>query len=119
MSLILIVEDDHDIREALAEALERAGYRTAGAGNGQEAYDFLLATQELPSLILLDLMMPVMDGWGFREQQLKHVRWKEIPVLVITAGGNAAQKAANMRAQGWLQKPIPLDTLLKAVKELL
>lgn len=117
--MILIVEDDIDIRETLTDVFERSGYRTASAVNGQDACDFLQKSPEMPKLILLDLMMPVMDGFGFREQQLKNPKWKDIPVLVVTAGGNAAQKAEQMGVKNWLQKPIALEALLDKVGELL
>src|SRR5262245_59582395 len=78
---VLIIEDDPDIREALAEILEDEGYATVLAGNGREALDHL-AKSEMPALILLDLMMPIMDGWQFRDEQRRSPSYAAIPVVV-------------------------------------
>src|SRR5262245_3958654 len=111
---ILLVEDDHDIRDALGQILEEEGYRVYGAGNGREALDFL-ASSPVPSLILLDLMMPVMNGWQFREEQLKDKRLAPVPVIVISADPNLQPKASTLNAAAILRKPIALDDLLSAL----
>jgi chemotaxis response regulator CheB len=84
--LVQVVDDDRDIREALCDLLEAWGYRTVAASNGHEAFKYL-AVGEKPALIMLDLMMPVMDGLRFREEQLKHPQYSAIPVIAISAGG--------------------------------
>ena len=112
---VLIVEDDEDIRDVLLQVLELEGYRVVAAANGQEALA-LLRNGEHPDLILLDLMMPVMDGWQFRAEQQKHSEWSEIPVVILSAHGNAQQKAAGIQAAGYLRKPVELETLLNTVK---
>jgi len=112
---ILIVEDDFDIREALTQILEEEGYAVRGAANGREALD-VASEGAPPKLILLDLMMPVMNGWQFRAEQLKDPRLASVPVLVISADPQVQPKAASLGVAGLLKKPISLDDLLEAVK---
>jgi CheY-like chemotaxis protein len=111
---ILIVEDDDDIREALAQILELEGYAVREAVNGREALD--VSARELPCLILLDLMMPVMDGWQFRSEQMKDPVLSQIPVVVISADAGIHEKVASFGAASVLPKPISLDRLLRAVE---
>jgi CheY-like chemotaxis protein len=111
---ILVVEDDADIREVLVQVLEFEGYQVITAENGREALE-RLSNAELPGLILLDLMMPVMDGWRFREAQLSNTKISGIPVVVLSADGNLQQKAATIHAAGYLKKPVELETLLNTV----
>jgi len=115
--LILIVEDDLDVAESVAEVLESAGYCTAIAGNGREALDQLRQDHH-PDLILLDMMMPVMDGWQFREEQRKLPVLDSIPVVTVTADGDARRKAASIQAAGHLIKPVTIDTLLDEVERI-
>ena len=114
---ILVVEDDPDLAHLVAEVLESAGYRAAVAGNGREALD-QLRTHAHPDLILLDMMMPVMDGWTFREEQQKEPALAAIPVVTVTADGDARGKAAAIRAAGYITKPITIDSLLDAVERI-
>src|SRR5215471_15511811 len=107
---ILIVEDDYDIREALTQILEEEGYSVRSASNGREALD-VAASGSAPSLILLDLMMPVMNGWQFRTEQLNDPRIASVPVLVISADPHLQSKSASLGAVGLLKKPIALDDL--------
>jgi CheY-like chemotaxis protein len=111
---ILIVEDDDDIREALTQILELEGYTVREAANGREALD--ISAREPPSLILLDLMMPVMDGWQFRAEQIKDPALAQIPVVVISADAGIQEKVASFGAASVLPKPISLDRLLRAVE---
>jgi DNA-binding response OmpR family regulator len=110
---ILIVEDDEDLAPILAEALSDEGYRVETARNGLEG--LRLAERELPDLIILDLMMPVMDGWQFREEQLKTPALASIPVLLTTADGHAVEKAKKLHTDGCLPKPLSLGRLLAEV----
>ncbi len=110
---VLLVDDDEGIREAISEVLTDAGHEVATASNGREALDWLARGNE-PCLILLDLMMPVMDGRQFRAAQRADPRLAGIPVVVITAGGDRG-KQNDMAVQGWLGKPVELDTLLDSV----
>jgi CheY-like chemotaxis protein len=114
---VLIVDDDDDIRETITVVLEDEGYSVASAANGEEALQYLRAdATELPQLILLDLMMPVMDGIEFRAEQQKDPALATIPVVVITASGNAKERAKTMRVTAMIQKPIALDTLLATIE---
>lgn len=114
---ILIVEDDRDIAENLQELLECEGYRVHLASNGQEALNQLRSESELPSLIILDLMMPVMDGSQFRQEQEKDLKLAGIPVVIMTADGNIAAKKAKVSAKVHLRKPLDVDVVLDAIKQ--
>ena len=112
---ILVVEDEDDIRTLVGEALEMEGYAVIPAANGQEAIDALHAA-DLPDLILLDLMMPVKDGYEFRREQTAEPRWKDIPVVVMTADGNAIHKMRQDEgAAPGLRKPVDLDELVAVI----
>jgi CheY-like chemotaxis protein len=113
--LILIVDDDVDVATSMADVLEAEGYRVTLAANGKEALD-VLRREDDPDLILLDVMMPVMDGWRFREEQQKLPAVASIPVITVTADGNARQKAAAMKAADYLEKPFTVDRLLDVVE---
>ena len=113
---ILLVEDDAAICDAMSDLLSGEGYEVYCAMDGQKALDWLHATPRLPELILLDLMMPVLDGMQFRQQQAAEHRISEIPVIVISADARGAEKSAGMGAQGYLRKPLEVDDLLEAVE---
>ena len=113
---ILIVEDDKDFRESLQEALNMLGFTATSAANGQEALE-KLRSKPLPCLILLDLMMPVMNGWQFRTHQRADPNLAAIPVVVVTADGNAQHKAAGIDAAGCIKKPVDLDALVKLASQ--
>jgi CheY-like chemotaxis protein len=112
---ILIVEDEKDIRETLQEVLRLEGYKTFTASNGREALD-MLPTIPRPCLILLDLMMPVMNGWEFLQEQRMNgdMTIATIPVVVVSAAGD---KAKNTQTAGFIKKPVELDALLDTVKK--
>jgi CheY-like chemotaxis protein len=112
---VLVVDDDRDIRDSLIEMLEAHGYRAAGAANGREALALLETSPHPPCLILLDLMMPVMDGRGFREEQLKHPAWAQIPVVVISAYSDAQAQARALDLE-CLRKPLGLRPLIEVVR---
>jgi CheY-like chemotaxis protein len=113
--VILVVEDDKAIASDLKTLLSFEGYKVFCAMNGAEAIEILRSGSVSPSLVLLDLMMPVMDGWTFREHQSNDTGLATIPVVVMTADGNAAQKAEKMQAQGFLVKPFDISRLLELV----
>ena len=107
---ILLVDDNADMREAIALDLESIGFTVRVAANGDEG---LLAAREAPRpcAILLDLMMPVMDGWTFRERQLADPELRDIPVIVFSARGDADRQGRALRAAAALEKPVDLDKL--------
>jgi len=111
---ILLVEDEPEIRESLKDALESEGYEVVTASNGQEALD-VLSTIRKPCLILLDLMMPVMNGWEFAEALQADSELAEIPIIVVTAFGQELQRS---RIATWdvIPKPVDLDRLFRSVK---
>ena len=88
--LVMVIDDDEDIRAGLSGLLEDAGFRVVAFGDGKQGLAYL-ADGELPCLIILDLMMPVMDGWRFRVEQLMNPALASVPVIVITAGGTASR----------------------------
>jgi CheY-like chemotaxis protein len=112
---VLLVEDHADLREVMAEALEVEGISTASVGNGAEALEYL-NQQPPPKLILLDLTMPVMDGFKFREEQQKVIALKDIPVFVLSAETHLNEKAREMGAAGYMSKPIDLFKLLDFIR---
>jgi CheY-like chemotaxis protein len=115
---VMVVEDDYAIRETLKELLEEEGYRVIQAANGAEALSRLRTqARDTPKLILLDLMMPVMDGWEFREAIRHDPRLNAIPVVVISADHGLEQKVSTMRVEAWLSKPFELDQLLHTVEQ--
>jgi CheY-like chemotaxis protein len=114
--LILIVDDDDDIRANLREVLEDERYQTSSATNGQEALDLLRAAPVLPRLILLDLMMPVKDGFAFRDEQRSEARLSEIPVVVMSAAGTPDLARLHIASSAYLKKPFAIDTLLAMVQ---
>ena len=83
---VLVVDDDLDIREALTDILEDRGFSVMSAANGREALALLRSLDAPPTVILLDLMMPIMDGYGFLEEHRKDASLAVIPVAIITAG---------------------------------
>jgi len=112
---VLIVEDAKDIRDSISASLSMIGIKSVHASHGQEALD-LLSKMDPPALILLDIMMPVMDGWEFREHQQKDARIADVPVVVLTADGSAKEKAIKMGASLGVKKPLDLSTLFGIVK---
>ena len=112
---ILIVEDDVDLQAALSEALEEEGYEVRAAPNGRQALDDLLKGEEPPSLILLDLMMPLMSGWQFLDERIRYPGLSSIPVLVLTASTDARPR----QAAGVLRKPIQPVELFETVRKTL
>jgi CheY-like chemotaxis protein len=109
---VLVVEDDLEIRESVMEILEEHGYEPVGAQNGLEALDKLRSPGPTPCLILLDLMMPLMDGRAFRQVQLQSPELASIPVVVISAFRDVAQALQEMKVADLLKKPFKLQELV-------
>jgi CheY-like chemotaxis protein len=113
MSTVLVVEDDVAVAHALAELLTEEGYTVVRAGNGQEALE-LLATMQRPDVILLDWLMPVMNGAQFLKALTQNIHWAEIPVIVTSA---QAPFVPPMRAM--LRKPYAVETLVSTMNDVL
>ncbi|MFL5319805.1 MAG: response regulator [Myxococcaceae bacterium] len=114
---MLVVDDDPDILEALSEILESEGFAIRRARNGQEALERL--AEATPNLILLDLMMPVMDGWEFSRRMKQLDPAPKVPIIVLSADRNVAAKAKDIGAVGHLAKPFELSDLLDMVRRAL
>ncbi len=114
---ILVVDDDDSIRDLIGNILRRSGFTIVGTVNGWEGMEWLRRTIDLPCLILLDLRMPVMDGWKFRQLQLEDPRLADIPVVIITSAAEVAEDVATVKAAAFLKKPLQVDLLTKTVKQ--
>ena len=112
---VLVVEDDDDVREALLFLLEDEGVHAVGATDGRDALE-KIENGLRPALILLDLMMPVMDGWAFRAAQLADPRLAQIPVVILSAATDVDRHAAQLRVDEYLVKPLDMPLLLDAVE---
>ena len=113
-NFLLIVDDDDEIRDALEDVLGCEGYSVMGARDGQQALEFLNAGRH-PDAILLDLWMPVMDGWQLRKELLSDSRFAKIPVIVLTAAHD--QRVPLLQVNDILTKPVDLRKLLDALGE--
>ncbi len=114
---VMVVEDDETIRDSLIEYLADQGYQTKAAADGKQALDELAADPISPCLIVLDLMMPVMDGWTFRAEQMRDPHLAQIPTIVISAYRDLSQQVKDLGLIGYLKKPIDLKKLLSIVAE--
>ena len=114
---ILVVEDDPDIRECLQEAFEMIGYASHAACNGKEALELLENCELLPCLIILDLMMPIMTGHQFCDLKMANPKFASIPVVVVSADSNVAQKAARLGAHDSITKPVDFAVLIKLTEK--
>lgn len=115
--LILVVEDDQYIGEAMQELLDIENYESHLSVNGREAIEYLHSTERLPDLILLDLMMPVMDGMAFRDAQLKDSRISKIPTIIMSADGHISERQEKAHTLSYVKKPINVDELISKVRE--
>jgi CheY-like chemotaxis protein len=111
---ILVVEDHADLREMLTVLLESEGFAVRTAVNGVEALKVLEETR--PSLILLDLMMPVMSGDEFRQRQLADPRYRDVPVICMTAAHDGRERAMRLHADEYFQKPLDFEQLMTVVR---
>ncbi|HET9595032.1 MAG TPA: response regulator [Anaeromyxobacteraceae bacterium] len=107
---VMVVEDDAVIREMVLQVLASEGFTAVGAGNGEEALRQLRTDHLQPALILLDLVMPVMNGWQFRTEQLRDPELAAIPVVVMSATDDGA-----VRAEDRVPKPFDIDQLVEVV----
>jgi CheY-like chemotaxis protein len=113
---VLVVEDDQEVRDAIAEVLEDSEYKALAASNGAEALERLRTAAPQPCVILLDVMMPTMDGWQFRAAQQSDPAMRDIPVVLLSAHTDVKSAAAAMQVAGFLPKPVAIDKLLKTVE---
>lgn len=115
-AVVLIVDDEPDLRQLTADLLTCHGYNVVLAQHGQEAIERLC--EHCPDLVLLDLNMPVMNGWQFRAEQerLHEPNLANIPVLIFTSADRADEHAATLNAVGVIEKPFDADRLLNAVR---
>jgi CheY-like chemotaxis protein len=113
---VMVVDDDVDLLETLALILESNGYQVTTATSGEEALE-RLDPCERPSLILLDLMMPGMNGWRLRDKLLEHPEYASIPVVVLSGDHVALRNTPPPRAARQLRKPVDLHTLLAVVEQ--
>jgi CheY-like chemotaxis protein len=113
---VMVVEDDHDVREVIMEILGDNGFSPLGACNGREALEVLRGSSNKPCVILLDIMMPVMDGPQFRAQQRSEPGLSDIPVVVLSAHTNVEEAAREMGAAGYMKKPVHLELLLSVIQ---
>lgn len=120
---ILTIDDDEDIRSSISERLEMEGFETVWAKNGRVALEYLKATNDndLPDLILLDYMMPIMNGQEFYREKMKIERLAKIPVVVMTAGGNLVNVMDKIESasMGYMAKPMDDETIIKMVTHFL
>lgn len=110
---ILVVDDDDDFRETLSEVLSEAGYSVQQAENGEVALQ--AASQEQPGIVLLDLKMPVLDGWGVMERMRKEPRTASVPILILSAYGFEWESEL-LGAQGYIPKSVGMDEILERVR---
>jgi CheY-like chemotaxis protein len=114
--MLLVIDDEPDVRAVLLELLSLSGYSgCSAAANGRDALEILSSRATLPKLILLDMTMPVLDGWEFLAERSKDPRLIPIPVIVISATPGIEKKAAAAGASAVLRKPVTLEVLLSAV----
>ena|SRR5689334_13769154 len=112
---VMIVEDDLEARESLAAVLASEGYSVMLAADGRAALDALRRAPSDVCIILLDLFMPVMNGWAFRDEQARDPELAGIPVVVITADAAAAQRIRKLGVAAAMTKPVDFDRLLATV----
>jgi len=110
---VLIVEDDGDLRDMMAQLLMLEGFQTVSVANGREALEYLHQGAR-PDVILLDLMMPVMDGWEFRRRQQEDPDVAGVPVIILSALDPT--RASGVEADAFLKKPLDFDRLLSLVR---
>jgi CheY-like chemotaxis protein len=115
-TIVLVVDDDAEIRQALADLLEDEDYGVLLAANGKEALD-VVAAGGCPDVILLDVMMPVMDGWHFLSARLRHPDLIEVPIIIISAGQEAEREARKVGVFEVARKPLHVDDLIRRIED--
>jgi DNA-binding response OmpR family regulator len=113
---VMLVDDDDDMRDVLAALLEERHYDVVQAANGAEALRLLASGEAGCHIILLDLMMPVMNGWDFRRRQKEKQEWASIPVVLMSSGGQIAFGTDGLDAAAYVPKPVDLADLIETVQ---
>jgi two-component system, chemotaxis family, chemotaxis protein CheY len=113
---LLLIEDDESMHEVLRALLESEGYEVIGAADGHEALDRLRGGAA-PSLIVLDLMLPRMDGFEFRARQRANPAWADIPVVVYSGMDRLADRVRVLEPSAWFPKPVDPESLLGAIEK--
>ena len=113
---VLIVEDDDEIREILAEMLADEGFAVTTASNGRDALDLMRSAAPRPSLVVLDLMMPVMDGWQLRREMLADPDLSSIPVVVVSGAADIERMSSTLAASKILTKPVKWPQLRDSIR---
>ena len=114
--IVLIVDDDQGIRDALSELLEMEGYLVQVAPNGEEGLQRLRTMHPEPGLVLLDLMMPAVDGLEFRKRQMAENIRTHIPVVLMSADGQIEKKRMNSGITDYLRKPMDISQVMDIVE---
>ncbi|MFW5966182.1 MAG: response regulator [Persicimonas sp.] len=115
---VLVVEDEENVRESVAALLEVEGLEVITADNGARALALLRSEPDV-SLIILDLMMPQMDGWAFRARQLNQPELRDIPVVVLSGAREIDREVKEMEPEAVLRKPVSIQELLDILDEIL
>jgi CheY-like chemotaxis protein len=113
---ILLVDDDFELLEIMSELLQIQGYSTLQAQNGQKAIDLLKKTPRFPSLIVLDMSMPVLDGRGFLEQRARDAILRDIPVVIVSGSEAPAIPLTDIMA--YLRKPVKIERLMSVIESI-
>lgn len=108
MHVALVVDDDKDLRDIICRTLESEGWRTLSAGDGEEALELLRTSADRPCLIVLDLLMPHMNGWEFRDRQIADPALRDIPVLVLSGASGSRPLGVPV-----VEKPFDLEALVR------
>ncbi len=116
MTAVMIVEDDDEIRELLAEMLADRGHLVSTARHGKDALE-LLRTKPQPNIVLLDLMMPVMDGWQMRAEMLADPKLAGIPVIIVSGAADLQDGSEMLKAARVLTKPVKWPVLLDSIRD--
>jgi CheY-like chemotaxis protein len=115
--LVMVIDDDADIRTSIEDLLQGEGFATVGAADGQAALDLLADARDRPAVILLDLMMPVIDGWTFCKIRQGIATLMKIPVITISAAATTGTSEP-LRVEGSLEKPFATDVLIRLVTQM-
>lgn len=117
MKRLLLLEDEEIMRDTMRDFLESEGFEVSAVANGKTALE-ILENEKMPDLILLDMKMPLMDGWEF-SSRLREKFQDPAPLLIMTAAVDAAERARDIKAVDFIEKPLVLDNLLLKVKKIL